>query len=213
MNKLLMNISVSVLTFTSVSYGSDDDLGTPHEVGSTSNSTTATALSSERSPEPKMPTRDGFQRFIITDDTTRDELIPELRRVESLVIIIQKNVIVYLKNLACILTADAAHPVKPRSEVVEQKVIEVVSLLQASKDKIAELESEKEALESLIQSSKDRITLLEAENKKLEKTLRQWKYGVIVSVVVLAFIYQNVLNYGYDFLSILVNSLNSFESN
>jgi hypothetical protein len=36
MNKLLLNIVVSALSITSISYGSDDDLGTPHEVGSTS---------------------------------------------------------------------------------------------------------------------------------------------------------------------------------
>ncbi len=211
MNKVLMSIAVSVLSFTSVSYGSDDVLSTPTISGSTVNSTPPADLTSVRSSQAEAQMRGRYQKFTITESTTRDDLISRLICVENEVISIQENVIVYLKDLACILTTDATLPVKPHSEHVKSNLIKLVKLvksLQSGEDRVILLEAENRELAESLKSCEDRVTLLETKNRELEKTLRQWKHGVIVSVVVLAFIYQNVLNYGHVWLSFFINSWN-----
>lgn len=187
MNKLLMNVALCTISLTSVSYGSDDALRTPEKGSATS-------------------MQGGVQRFEITDSTPREDLVAELRRKESEVNIIRNNVKVYLKDLARILTTDETHPVKQSSETIKLTATEFVSSIQSYKDANTKLEAEKKALEAEKKA-------LEAGKKVLEKRLRQWKYGVIVvSSVVIALIYQNVLDYGYALLSLFMNSLNSFKA-
>lgn len=205
MNKVLMSIAVSMLSYTSVSYGSDDVLSTPTISGSTVNSTPPADLTSVRSSQAEAQMRGRYQKYTITESTTRDDLISRLTCVENEVTSIQENVIVYLKDLARILTTDPTLPVKPHSEHVKSNLIKLVK---SCEDRVILSEAENRELAESLKSSEDRVTLLETKNRELEKTLRQWKHGVIVSVVVLAFIYQNVLNYGHVWLSFFINSWN-----
>ena len=233
MNKLLLNIAVSALSITSISYGSEDVSSIPTITGSTIDSTAPADLSSVKSSIVETPILVGNQWITITDSTPKEYLILLLRYSAEEIDAIRIGVKKYFKEFLSILNTDDKPRVKPHSDDVKSSLIELVKSLKSGKnrivqleaenrelanslksgeDRIVQLEAENRELAKSLKSGEDRIVLLEAENREVEKTLSWWKYGMIVSSVVIAFIYQTALYDASTWFFQFMNSTDSFDA-